>query len=104
MGKSNRKGSRNQQPPKQPASPPIDYSPLVPMQPSKALGEIVGPGKLLHSEASRRVWMYVKSRGLQDPTNKLMIKPDKKLAALVGEKALSTVELTRAVMKGLKKP
>lgn len=85
-----------------PAARPIDYSSLLPMQPSDALAEIVGAQALLHSEASRRVWMYVKSHRLQDPTNKLLIKPDQKLASIVGDKALSTVELTRAVRKEMK--
>jgi len=83
---------------------PIDYSPLFPMQPSKELAAIVGSQPLLHSEASRRVWMYVKAHRLQDPKDSLKIKPDDKLAAVVGKAALSTVELTQAVMKGLKKP
>ena len=86
----------------QPAPDEIDYSTLQPMQPSKALAEIVGPQPLLHSEASRRIWTYVKSHGLQDPTNKLLIKPDKKLASIVGDKALSTVELTRAVREQMR--
>ena len=86
----------------EPAPDAIDYSTLQPMQPSKALAEIVGPQALLHSEASRRIWMYVKSRGLQDPTNKLLVKPDKKLASIVGDKALSTVELTRAIREQMR--
>ena len=110
-GRSNKKGNTSssnkakkapQQQAAQPAPEAIDYSTLLPMQPSKALAEIVGPQALLHSEASRRVWMYVKSRGLQDPTNKLLIKPDKKLASIVGDKTLSTVELTRAVREQMR--
>jgi len=98
--KNTNKGKNGpQQQAAQPAPEPIDYSTLLPMQPSKALAELVGPQPLLHSEANRRIWMYVKSHGLQDPTNKLLIKPDKKLASIVGDKALSTVELTRAVRK-----
>ena len=82
----------------------FDYSSLERMAPTKALAAIVGDEKLFHSEASRRVWSYVKLHGLQDRQNPLLVNADDKLKPIFGGRSqVSTDELTKAVMAELKK-
>lgn len=102
-GNAKQRNPKKAQPGKAQAAPPIDYSPLIPMEPSAALAEIVGPDKLLHAEASRRVWIYIKRNRLLDRQNPLLINADPKLRPIFGKAQVTRAEMTRAVMAELKK-
>lgn len=53
--------------------------------PSAQLGAIVGQEQLSRQEATKRLWEYIKKHDLQDPTNRRKIRPDDKLAGVLGQ-------------------
>jgi DNA topoisomerase-1 len=53
---------------------------------SKELQAVVGEEKLSRPETIKKVWEYIKEKGLQDPKNKRLIVPDSKLAKVLGTK------------------
>jgi upstream activation factor subunit UAF30 len=76
---------------------------MRPMTPSAQLGAVVGTNALPRSEVTKRVWNYIKSKGLQDKTNKRMINADDKLGPVFGgKKQVSMFEMTKLVNKHLK--
>jgi chromatin remodeling complex protein RSC6 len=76
---------------------------MRPMQPSAQLGAVVGTNAIPRSEVTKRVWNYIKSKGLQDKTNKRMINADDKLGPVFGgKKQVSMFEMTKLVNKHLK--
>ena len=76
---------------------------MRPMQPSAALGAVVGTNAIPRSEVTKRVWNYIKSKGLQDKANKRMINADDKLGPVFGgKKQVSMFEMTKLVNKHLK--
>lgn len=75
---------------------------MKPLQPSAALGEIVGSKPLPRTQAVKKVWDYIKKNGLQDKVNKRNINADSKLAAVCGGKSkVSMFELAKYVSKHL---
>jgi upstream activation factor subunit UAF30 len=76
---------------------------MRPMTPSAQLGAVVGTNAIPRSEVTKRVWNYIKSKGLQDKTNKRMINADDKLGPVFGgKKQVSMFEMTKLVNKHLK--
>ena len=76
---------------------------MRPMTPSSQLGAVVGTNALPRSEVTKRVWNYIKSKGLQDKNNKRMINADDKLGPVFGgKKQVSMFEMTKLVNKHLK--
>jgi chromatin remodeling complex protein RSC6 len=76
---------------------------MRPMTPSPQLGAIVGNNAIPRSEVTKRVWSYIKSKGLQDKVNKRMINADDKLGPVFGGKRqVSMFEMTKLVNKHLK--
>lgn len=77
---------------------------MKPMQPSAQLAAVVGDKPLPRSEVTKRVWAYIKSKGLQDKANKRMINADDKLGPVfgAGKKQVSMFEMTKLVNKHLK--
>ena len=57
---------------------------MKPMQPSAALGEVVGSKPLPRTEVTKKLWAYIKKNKLQDQTNKRMVNADDKLRTLLG--------------------
>ncbi len=51
---------------------------------SKELAAIVGAKEMSRPDVTKKLWDYIKEKGLQDPNNKRLIIPDKALAALFG--------------------
>jgi chromatin remodeling complex protein RSC6 len=52
---------------------------------------------------TKKLWDYIKSRGLQDAKNKRMINADEKLREVFGgKKQVSMFEMTKLVNKHLK--
>ena len=76
---------------------------MRPMTPSAALGAVVGTNAIPRSEVTKRVWNYIKARGLQDKNNRRMINADDKLGPVFGgKKQVSMFEMTKLVNKHLK--
>jgi chromatin remodeling complex protein RSC6 len=76
---------------------------MKPVTPSAALSEIVGSKPIPRTEVTKKLWAYIKKNGLQDKTNKRMIKADAALKVVFGGKAtVNMFEMTKLVSKHLK--
>ena len=76
---------------------------MKPVTPSAALAEVVGPKPIPRTEVTKKLWAYIKKNGLQDKTNKRMIKADAALKPVFGGKAtVNMFEMTKLVSKHLK--
>jgi chromatin remodeling complex protein RSC6 len=76
---------------------------MKPMQPSAALGAVVGAGAMPRSEVTKKIWAYIKKNNLQDAKNRRMINADDKLKVVFGGKAaVNMFEMTKLVNKHLK--
>ena len=76
---------------------------MKPMTPSDALAEVVGSKALPRTEVTKKLWVYIKKKGLQDPKNRRMINADDKLKPIFkGKKQVSMFEMTKYVSKHLK--
>ncbi len=73
---------------------------MVPVTPDAMLAKIVGPTPLSRSEVTKKLWDYIKARGLQDQKNKRMINADENLKAVfAGKIQVSMFEMTSLVNK-----
>ena len=73
------------------------------MTPSAALAEIVGSTPIPRTEVTKKLWAYIKAKGLQDPKDKRMIKADAALKVIFGGKATASMfDMTKLVNKHLK--
>lgn len=78
---------------------------MKPMQPSAALGAVVGSSPMPRTEITKKIWQYIKRNGLQDQKERRMINADDKLKAVFGGKGkVSMFEMTKLVNKHLKAP
>ena len=76
---------------------------MKPMTPSPALGAVVGTAPLPRTEVTKKLWAYIKRKGLQDSKNRRMINADDNLRPVFnGSKQVSMFEMTRLVNKHLK--
>ncbi len=76
---------------------------MVPVTPDDILAKIVGAAPLSRSEVTKKLWEYIKTRGLQDAKNKRMINADEALKAVFGGKAqVNMFEMTSLVNKHIK--
>jgi chromatin remodeling complex protein RSC6 len=76
---------------------------MKPMQPSDALGAVVGTSPMPRSEITSRVWDYIKRNGLQDQQNRRQINADDKLRPVFGGKSsVSMFEMTKLVNNHLR--
>src|SRR5215204_7205533 len=76
---------------------------MKPVQPSDALGEVVGSKAIPRTEVTKKLWAYIKKNGLQDKKNKRMINADANLKAVFGGKAsVNMFDMTKLVSKHLK--
>ena len=76
---------------------------MRPLQPSAALGAVVGTKALPRTQVVKKLWTYIKRMNLQDTQNKRMINADEKLKAIFGgKKQVSMFEMTKLVSKHLK--
>jgi len=75
---------------------------MKPLTVSDELAAVVGKGPLPRSEVVKKLWVYIKSKNLQDPTNKRNIVADAPLKAVFGGKAVVNMfEMTKLVSKHL---
>jgi len=73
---------------------------MKPVQPSQELAQIVGQKPLPRTELTKKLWAYIKTKKLQDPKNKRMIKADAQLQPIFGGRTqVSMFEMTKLVNK-----
>src|SRR3954465_11675303 len=73
-----------------------------PLQPSKELAAVVGPGPLPRGEGVRKVWDYIKQHDLQNPENRREILADSKLEPVFGKKKVTMFEMNKHLARHLK--
>jgi chromatin remodeling complex protein RSC6 len=69
------------------------------LKPSPELAAIVGAEPLPRTEATKRLWDYIKQRNLQNPSNKRNILCDGALKAVMGKDEVTMFEMTGLVSK-----
>ena len=73
------------------------------MQPSEALGAVVGSKPIPRTEVTKKIWDYIKKNNLQDAKNRRQINADEKLRPVFGgKKSVSMFEMTKLVNNHLK--
>jgi chromatin remodeling complex protein RSC6 len=76
---------------------------MKPMQPSEQLSNIVGSSPLPRTEVTKKLWQYIKRKGLQDAKERRNINADDNLRPIFGGKRqVSMFEMTKLVNKHLK--
>ena len=76
---------------------------MKPMTPSAQLAPVVGSSPIPRTEVTKKLWAYIRRKGLQDSKNRRMINADDNLRPVFGgAKQVSMFEMTRLVNKHLK--
>ena len=75
---------------------------MKPLQPSKELAAVVGSDTLPRPQVVKKVWDYIKSHDLQNPTNKREIRADDKLRAVFGKDKVTMFEMNKHIAAHLK--
>jgi upstream activation factor subunit UAF30 len=76
---------------------------MKPMQISAALAPVVGSSPLPRTEVTKKLWQYIKRKGLQDQRERRMINADDNLKVVFGGKTrVSMFDMTKLVNKHLK--
>ncbi len=76
---------------------------MKPLQPDAALAAIVGSKPLPRTEVVKKLWVYIKKNGLQDPKNKRNINADDKLKPVFdNKKQVNMFEMTKLISRHLK--
>lgn len=76
---------------------------MKPMQPSAALSEVVGSKPIPRTEVTKKLWAYIKRKGLQDKKNRRNINADANLKVVFGGKGtVNMFEMTKLVSRHLK--
>ena len=75
---------------------------MKPMMPSAALGAVVGEKAMPRTEVTKKIWAYIKRKGLQDKKNRRMINADDALKKVFnGKTQVSMFDMTKFVNKHL---
>ena len=75
---------------------------MKPLTVSAELAAVVGNGPMPRSEVVKKLWVYIKEKNLQDPTNKRNINADANLKKVFDGKAtVNMFEMTKLVSKHL---
>ena len=73
------------------------------MTPSAQLSTVVGSAPLPRTEVTKKLWAYIKRKGLQDKKNRRNINADANLKAVFGGKStVNMFEMTKLVNRHLK--
>jgi upstream activation factor subunit UAF30 len=73
------------------------------MTPSSQLATVVGSTPIPRTEVTKKLWAYIKRKGLQDSKNRRNINADENLKPVFGGKSqVSMFEMTKLVNKHLK--
>jgi len=76
---------------------------MRPLTPSAQLAVVVGASPLPRTEVTKKLWGYIKRKGLQDAKNRRMINADDALRPVFGGKnQVSMFDMTKLVSKHLK--
>ena len=76
---------------------------MKPMQPSAALAAVVGNKAMPRTEVTKKLWAYIKRKGLQDKKNRRNINADDNLRPVFGgRRTVNMFEMTKLVNKHLK--
>jgi chromatin remodeling complex protein RSC6 len=76
---------------------------MKPMQPDAALAAVVGAKPIPRTEVTKKLWQYIKRKGLQDKKNRRNINADAALKMVFGGKAtVNMFEMTKLVSKHMK--
>ena len=76
---------------------------MKPVQPDSAMSAVVGSAPLPRTEVTKKLWAYIKRRGLQDKKKKTMINADDNLKVVFGgKKQVTMFEMTKLVSRHLK--
>jgi len=76
---------------------------MKPVQPDKALAAVVGSSPLPRTQVTKKLWAYIKRRGLQDKKKRTMINADDNLKVVFGgKKQVTMFEMTKLVSRHLK--
>ena len=73
---------------------------MRPVTPDMQLSAVVGSSPLPRTELTKKLWGYIKRKGLQDQKNRRMINADDNLRAVFGGKSqVSMFDMTKLVNK-----
>jgi chromatin remodeling complex protein RSC6 len=76
---------------------------MRPVTPDAKLAEVVGSSPLPRTQLTKKLWSYIKRRGLQDKKNRRMINADDALRAVFnGKSKVSMFEMTKLVSRHVK--
>ena len=76
---------------------------MRPMTISAQLAPVVGSAPIPRTEVTKKLWQYIKRKGLQDQRERRMINADDNLKAVFGGKTrVSMFDMTKLVNKHLK--
>ena len=76
---------------------------MRPVQISAALAPVVGSTPIPRTEVTKKLWQYIKRKGLQDQRERRMINADDNLKVVFGGKTrVSMFDMTKLVNKHLK--
>jgi len=76
---------------------------MKPMHPTPALAAVVGSSPMPRTEVTKKLWHYIKRKGLQDQKERRMINADDALKVVFGGKTrVSMFDMTKLVNKHLK--
>jgi len=71
---------------------------------SKELSAVLGEKELSRGDVIKKIWAYIKEHDLQDPKNKRLIVPDKKLAKVFGSnESIDMMQLSRVLGPHMKR-
>jgi len=71
------------------------------MQPSEQLSSVVGNSPMPRTEITKKLWGYIKRKGLQDSKNRRMINADENLRPIFKKDQVSMFDMTKLVNKHL---
>jgi len=75
---------------------------MKPLKLTAALEAVVGKGPMPRSEVVKKLWVYIKKNGLQDPKAKRNIRANEVLVVVFGgKKVVDMFEMTKLVSKHL---
>jgi chromatin remodeling complex protein RSC6 len=76
---------------------------MKPVQPDEKLSAIIGTEPVPRTEVTRKLWDYIRSNQLQDPSNKTRIIADAKLKEVFdGREQVTMFEMTKLVFNHVK--
>ena len=76
---------------------------MKPVKPDAALSAVVGNKPLPRTELTKKLWAYIKRRGLQDKKKRTNINADDALKAVFGgKKTVTMFEMTKLVSRHVK--